>query len=109
MSIEEFIEKQTWIFAKTYADKCPHEYIVRYKHNLTDEDFLWAVNYIKEHGIVMYFWSRANWYFFSGEYYYWAMDGADGQPLVINRAKVDDYKISVMWKGKKDVSNLQGD
>ena len=24
-----FLDKQSWIFAKTYADKAPHEYIVR--------------------------------------------------------------------------------
>ncbi len=39
MEIREFINKQSWTFAKTYAEKAPHEYIVRGKHAGTDEEF----------------------------------------------------------------------
>lgn len=42
--LREFIEKQSWIFAKTYANKAPHEYIVRGRINGTDEEFMEAVN-----------------------------------------------------------------
>lgn len=27
--VKQFIEEQDWIFAKTYADTWPHEYIVQ--------------------------------------------------------------------------------
>ncbi len=40
MEITDFIKKQNWIFAKTYATRAPHEYIVRGKINGTDEEFL---------------------------------------------------------------------
>ena len=38
--LREFINKQSWIFAKTYANKAPHEYIIRGRINGTDEDVL---------------------------------------------------------------------
>ena len=28
-NLEQFIKKSAWIFAKTYADNWPHEYIVK--------------------------------------------------------------------------------
>ena len=43
MELEElrsFIDKQSWIFAKTYADRAPHEYIVRGRAAGTDEEFM---------------------------------------------------------------------
>ena len=58
--VKEFIEKQSWIFAKTYAHKAPHEYVVRNRVNGSDEEFMYVVNYIQENGITMYFWNRPN-------------------------------------------------
>lgn len=48
--IQSFIEKQTWTFAKTYAKKAPHEYIVRHKHVGDDEEFMAMVDYILNNG-----------------------------------------------------------
>ena len=45
--LREFINKQSWIFAKTYANKAPHEYIVRGRINGTDGEFMSMVNYIQ--------------------------------------------------------------
>ncbi len=36
--LRSFIEKQSWVFAKTYANKAPHEYIVRGRINGIDEE-----------------------------------------------------------------------
>ena len=58
--LRDFINKQSWIFAKTYANKAPHEYIVRGRINGTDEEFIAAVNYIQEHGITMLYWGHPN-------------------------------------------------
>jgi len=60
--LREFINKQSWIFAKTYANKAPHEYIVRGRINGTDEEFMCMVNYIQENGITMHFWNHPNKY-----------------------------------------------
>ena len=35
--VKEFIERQNWIFAKTYAHKAPHEYVVRDNVKGTDK------------------------------------------------------------------------
>ena len=103
MEITDFIRKQNWIFAKTYAARAPHEYIVRGKINGTDEEFLTMNRYIQENGIVMHFWGHPNRYVFHGNYYYWVMkNDADDSSMIINRAKIEDYKISIAWKGSSE-------
>ena len=104
MSIEDvksFVDQQTWIFAKTYAARAPHEYIVRGRCAGTDDDFISMARFIQEHGIIMHFWGHPNRYLFLGEKYYWVMkDGDDDPTMIINRASIDDYHISVTWKGQ---------
>lgn len=100
MNITVFINKQNWIFAKTYAERAPHEYIVRGKHNGSDSEFMEMTKTIQEQGITMHFWGHPNRYLFAGDKYYWVMKDSDDDPsMIINRANVDDYKISVVWKG----------
>ena len=60
--IRAFVNKQSWIYAKTYANRAPHEYIVRGKMAGTDEEFMHVVNYITEKGITMHFWNHPNKY-----------------------------------------------
>ena len=62
--LRSFIKKQRWIFAKTYANRAPHEYIVRGRLNGTDEEFMSLVNYIQAHGITMLYWGHPNKYIF---------------------------------------------
>ena len=100
--IREFFDKQRWIFAKTYAQKAPHEYIVRHKHVGTDDEFLGAVDYILNHGITMYFWNHPNKYIFLDNRQYWVMRDSEGDPTtIINRCNLDEYKLSITWKGPK--------
>lgn len=107
MSIDDiraFIERQSWIFAKTYANKAPHEYVVRDRINGTDEEFLAVVNFIQEKGITMYFWNHPNKYIFVDGYQYWVMRDSDDDPTtILNRCNVDEYKYSIAWKGKNNV------
>lgn len=99
--IRSFIEQQKWIFAKTYADRAPHEYIVRGKAVGTDEEFMRVVNYITEKGITMHFWNRPNKYIFVDDHQYWVMrDGVDDPTTILNRCKINEYKYSITWKGK---------
>lgn len=100
--IRAFIEKQSWIFAKTYADKAPHEYIVRGRAAGTDEEFMRMVKYITEKGITMYFWNHPNKYIYLDGHHYWVMhNGEDDPTTIINRCNSDEYKYSITWKGKK--------
>lgn len=97
---KEFINKQTWIFAKTYADRAPHEYVVRGKQEGTDEEFMAVVYYIQENGITMYFWNYPNKYIFVDGRQYWIMKDSDDDPTaVLNRCNLDEYKLSITWSG----------
>ena len=99
--LRAFINKQSWIFAKTYARKAPHEYIVRGRINGTDEEFMRVVNHIQEKGITMRFWNHPNKYIFVEGHQYWVMrDGADDPTTILNRCKVDEYRYSISWMGK---------
>lgn len=109
--VRDFIAQQKWIFAKTYADKCPHEYIVRGKCAGTDEDFISMVQAIQMYGQVMWFWKRPSKYLYVDGRYYWALtdnmkiDGDNVEldyndpTIVINRSNAKDYFISIRWKG----------
>ena len=101
--IRGFIEKQSWIFAKTYANKAPHEYIVRGRINGTDEEFMAAVEYIQEHGILMHYWGHPNRYIFLDGWQYWVMRSGENDPTtILNRCNCDEYHYSIRWSGKTD-------
>lgn len=101
--VMEFINKQSWIFAKTYANKAPHEYIVRGRIMGTDEEFMRVVNYIQKNGITMHYWNHPNKYIFVDRHQYWVMrDGEDDPTTILNRCNVDDYKYSITWNGNKE-------
>ena len=60
-NLTKFIETQNWIFAKTYAETYPHEYIVQEK---VDENlFLELAKFIDENGYEEYFYSKKQIYF----------------------------------------------
>ncbi len=98
-TLRDFIAKQDWIFAKTYANRAPHEYIVRGKLNGTDDEYMAIVDYIQKKGITMYFWNHMNKYIFVDGWQYWIMCGDDGNPLILNRCDLERYKLSIEWKG----------
>lgn len=103
--VKIFLDKQTWTFAKTYANKAPHEYIVRGKHAGTDEEFMAVVRYILGNGITMYFWNRPNKYIFIGGRQYWTMrDSEDDPTTIINRCNLEEYKLTITWN--KEQENL---
>ncbi len=81
--LKAFFEKQQWIFAKTYANKAPHEYIVRDKIAGSDEEFMSAVDFILKNGITMYFWNQPNKYIFIDNHQYWVMRDSEDDPTTI--------------------------
>ncbi len=46
--LKKFIESSTWVFAKTYAETWPHEYLV--KENVDNNLFLELASYIDNNG-----------------------------------------------------------
>jgi GTP pyrophosphokinase len=82
--LEEFIKGTLWTFAKTYARKWPHEYIVREKVDQVLFDELAA--YIDGHGYESHFYDRKQIYFDHAGHTYWHMDN------IINRCpEADTY------------------
>ena len=110
-NIREFIDRQSWIFAKTYANKAPHEYIVRNNINGTNMEFMDMVDHIQKYGQTMWFWNTPNRYLYLDGKYYWVMtdhmekegdkmilDYTD-PTIIINRSDSKDYLVSIRWKG----------
>jgi hypothetical protein len=109
--VKKFISKQFWIFAKTYVNTAPHEYIVRGKADGTDEEFMGMVYYIQKYGQTMWFWSKVNKYIYLDGYYYWVMTDNmvqngdevaldyNDSTIIINRSIAKNYLVSIKWKG----------
>ena len=80
--LKEFIEKQYWIFAKTYAETWPHEYIVQEK--VDNEQYLELANHIDNFGYEEYFYQTKQIYFDYNGFTYWHMEN------IINRCLEND-------------------
>jgi hypothetical protein len=102
---KNFINKFQWIFAKTYADKAPHEYIVLDKIGLQHKDeFVKIAQFIREVGFKAMYYTREGYYYKLDENYYWTMDDDLNDTNLINRAKFSDYDLidnTWYWKGQK--------
>ena len=96
MNIRDFIAKQNWVFAKTYANSAPHEYIVLSKvlGDNGKEEFLEFAKIIRDQGFPARFFNRHNTYFYIDGYFYWTMDERVEDTDLINRCKAADYDLS---------------
>ena len=74
-----FIKEQDWIFAKTYAETWPHEYIVQ--ERVDNEQFLELANHIDQFGYEDYFYKMKQIYFEYNGFTYWHMEN------IINRCE----------------------
>ena len=84
---KSLIAKVQWIWAKTYPS-IPHEYIVRGKCGLSDEDFLYLVVAQRTHGVHEQ-WHKYNFpYLYIDGYKYWTMGDAIEETIILNRQKV---------------------
>lgn len=89
--VDRFINECVWTFAKRYADKCPHEYIV--KANVDAVKFEMFVMFIRMYGFVANYFKSQQTYFIHGDYYYWTMGAPLHKTIIINRAKLTDYVL----------------
>ncbi len=99
-----FVNQFSWIFAKTYANKAPHEYIVLNKvGNEYKEEFSKIAQFIREKGFKAFYYTREGYYYKLDENYYWTMDDKVEDTDLINRAKIADYDLvdnTWKWKGE---------
>ena len=86
--LREMIGRCQWTFAKTMP-WAPHEYIVRGKCPLTEEEFVYFINMQRSYGKVER-WGKYNFpYLYIDDYKYWTMGAPVEETIVINRAKVN--------------------
>ena len=80
-----FIQESNWIFAKTYAETWPHEYIVRDKSN--ESLFFKFVVHIRTKGYAGKFYSKDITYLDQQDTVYWTMGDPVKETIIINRCK----------------------
>ncbi len=93
--LRKFIDESVWVFAKTYADTWPHEYIVRDK--VDNGLFVELVNYIRSHGYIGKFYERDFTYFEDRGKVYWTMGEPIDETTVINRCDMEqtyEYRLA---------------
>lgn len=96
----EFVNNHRWIFAKTYAAFCPHEYSLR-RESLRD-DFVWFAKFVWDNGFFARYGKNTNKYFVDeeGGWYYFVFpvdidengDVLDTMTL-INRGSLNQWEI----------------
>lgn len=86
--LRNLIGKCKWTFAKTMPT-CPHEYIVRNKCALSDEEFVYFVQSQRQFGIPQQWWKYNFPYLHIDGYKYWTMGDSINNTIIINRAKED--------------------
>ena len=100
--LREMIARCQWTFAKTMPF-APHEYIVRDKCPLTDEEFVYFVDMQRRFGVKERWGKYNNPYLYIDDYKYWTMGAPYDETTVINRAKacvVED--VHELYKGMKE-------
>ena len=89
--LRSMIARCTWTFAKTMP-RCPHEYIVRGKCPLSEEEFLYFIDMQRNYGKVERWGKYITPYLYVDDYKYWTMGAPVEETIVMNRAKVDIEK-----------------
>ena len=107
--MKRFVSQFDWIFAKTYAEICPHEYIVKTKiDNSYWKDFEAVVEYIRHAGFEASYNQRIGKYYVLDVNYYWIMGDPISDTIILNRAKLSDYHLEGnhwIWKPKERYVN----
>jgi len=85
--IIEFIETETWTFAKTMPE-WPHEYIVR--ERVDEQLFVKAVEQIREFGYEGKFYLTTIIYFDQEGFTYWTMGSPIEETIIINRTQKEN-------------------
>ena len=85
--LRDMIARCEWTFAKTMP-WCPHEYIVRGKCPLTEEEFLYFIEMQRNYGKVERWGKYITPYLYIDDYKYWTMGAPVEETIVMNRAKV---------------------
>lgn len=81
--LRDFVGREKWTFAKTYAKTWPHEYVVR--DRVDEALFVRLVEHIRAHGYLGRFYRMKITYFDEDGLTYWTMGAPVDEETVINR------------------------
>lgn len=88
-AVQAFIDRQDWKTASTYAKTAPHQYIVWAKLKESEAALVGEISaFIEANGKPERFYSKIFRYYHYGPYKYWIMNGDDGLPEIMNRARI---------------------
>ena len=85
--LREMISRCQWTYTKSMP-LAPHEYIVKDKCPLTEEEFEYFVTIQRQYGVKERWGKYNNSYLYFDDYKYWTMGAPLAETIVINRAKV---------------------
>lgn len=85
----EKIHRLDWVFAVTYADGAPHEYICDRTEGMTKEDFERAARVIHTFGEPQKFYKRTRIYFVHDGWKYWTMSDDHRKVTLVNRGRAN--------------------
>lgn len=91
-SVSSFIETSEWVFAKTYKDFAPHEYVVVNSSDDIVKHFTTLIKICgKDEEFEIFNTKKTYRYYYYGDHKYWVMGAGKEQPdiKIINRAKAE--------------------
>ncbi len=86
--LREIISRCQWTFAKSMPF-APHEYIVRDKFPLIDDEFVYFVEMQRQFGVMEKWGKHNNSYLYIDDYKYRTMGAPIEETKIMNRAKVN--------------------
>ena len=102
-----FVNQNKWIFAKTYAERAPHEYIVKdYLDANEKTTFKDAVIFVRENGFPAFFGGYEHIYLYYDNHYYWTMGDPVDETIILNRCDYRNYEMTYN-KGAKYVNSSE--
>ena len=97
------IAKLDWVFAVTYAEGAPHEYIAERTEGMTKADFARAARVIHTFGEPQKFFKSTRIYLVHDGWKYWTMDREHDDVTLINRGRADHvYGVQNMPRTKSE-------
>ncbi|MDI9434517.1 MAG: hypothetical protein QM396_00745 [Euryarchaeota archaeon] len=93
--IIRYIKSVHWKNARSYAKYAPHEYTVREWNPDLDSEFVFFVEFIREHGYKEKFGSRYYTYLDIADFKYWTMGSPIPETVVINRTVIPEKRVTL--------------
>lgn len=89
-----FVDRQEWTFAKSYAESAPHEYIAVNPDDSRRKDFIQALEFLFKNGVREKFYGQSYTRYILDGRKYWSMeqqvDDVDDETIILNRTQPEN-------------------